>query len=301
MSLTEVAQRCVDNLENKLQRVKYSLRPQGFSHSSEEQILRKYIVELLPADRPRTVVDIGAGNGVRWSNSYSLFRSGWKGVGIEADDRKFNQLTRTYKSFPLAHACHTRADPANIGSLLKSLDVETDFSVLSLDIDGNDYWVLKAILSEFRPALIVTEINEKIPPPLRFLVKYDPHFQLRRHFFGYSIAVLEDLCEEHNYGILELEYNNAFVAPREIGGSRFIDAATAYAKGYRDRPDRKQRFSSNFELEALNSLTPEQAIEFLRVFYSQEEGKYYLTRDKEAFGKQLRASQPLSANLSHHQ
>ncbi len=287
MSLTKVAQRCVDNLENKLQRVKYSLRPQGFSHSSEEQILRKYIDELLPADRPRTVVDIGAGNGVRWSNSYSLFRSGWKGVGIEADDRKFAQLTRTYKSFPLAHACHGRADPVNIGSLLKSLDVERDFSVLSLDIDGNDYWVLKAILSEFRPGLIVTEINEKIPPPLRFLVKYDANFQLRRHFFGYSISVLADLCEEHNYGILELEYNNAFVAPREIAGNRFIDTATAYARGYRDRPDRKHRFSLNFELETLNSLTPEQAIGFLRAFYSQEEGKYYLTGDKEALGKQL--------------
>lgn len=58
---------------------------------------------------------------------------------------------------------HYRADPNSIGSLLKSFDIERNLSVLSLDIDGNDYWVLKAILSEFRPALIVTEINEKIP------------------------------------------------------------------------------------------------------------------------------------------
>ena len=287
MSLTEVAQRCVDILEYKLQRVRYSRRPQGFSHSSEEQILRKYIDELLPIIHQHSVVDIGAGNGVRWSNSYSLFRSGWKGVGIEADERKFAQLTRVYKNFPLAHACHSQADPANICSLLKSLDVEKDFSVLSLDIDGNDYWVLKAILTEFRPALIVTEINEKIPPPLRFLVKYDPAFQLRRHFFGYSIAMLGDLCDEYDYGILELEYNNAFIARRDIAAGRFIDAATAYSRGYRDRPGRQERFSANFELEALNSLPPAQAIEFLNEFYSSEKGKYYLSLDKEALAKAL--------------
>ena len=287
MSLTEVAQRCVDILEYRLQRVRYSRRPQGFSHSSEEQILRKYIDELLPVVHQRTVVDIGAGNGVRWSNSYSLFRSGWKGVGIEADERKFAQLTRSYKNFPLAHACHSQADPANICSLLKSLCVEKDFSVLSLDIDGNDYWVLKAILTEFRPALIVTEINEKIPPPLRFLVKYDPAFQLRRHFFGYSIAMLADLCEEYDYGILELEYNNAFIARRDIAGDRFIDSDTAYSRGYKDRPGRQERFSSNFELEVLNSLPPAKAIEFLDDFYSLEKGKYYLSLDKEALAKAL--------------
>jgi hypothetical protein len=213
MSLAKAAQRCVENLEHELQRVKYSLRRQGFSYSSEERILSKYIAELLPQDHPRTVVDIGAGNGVRWSNTYSLFLSGWKGVGIEADSGKFARLVRAYKNLPQAQACHSTADRDNIVPLLKSLGIERDLSVLSLDIDGNDYWVLKAILLEFRPALIITEINEKIPPPLRFLFKYAPNSQLRHHFFGYSIGVLEDLCEQHDYGILELEYNNAFISP----------------------------------------------------------------------------------------
>jgi len=150
---------------------------------------------------------------VRWSNTYSLFLSGWKGVGIEADSGKFARLVRAYKNLPQAQACHSTADRDNIVPLLKSLGIERDLSVLSLDIDGNDYWVLKAILLEFRPALIITEINEKIPPPLRFLFKYAPNSQLRHHFFGYSIGVLEDLCEQHDYGILELEYNNAFISP----------------------------------------------------------------------------------------
>ncbi len=102
MSLAKAAQRCVESLEHELQRVKYSLRRQGFSYSSEERILSKYIAGLLPHNHSRTVVDIGAGNGVRWSNTYSLLQKGWKGVGIEADGEKFSRLVRAYKNFPQA-------------------------------------------------------------------------------------------------------------------------------------------------------------------------------------------------------
>lgn len=287
MSLAKAAQRCVESLEHELQRVKYSLRRQGFSYSSEERILSKYIADLLPRDHSHTVVDIGAGNGVRWSNTYSLFQKGWKGVGIEADSERFSRLLRAYKNLPNAHACHSTADPDNIVPLLKSLNVESGFSVLSVDIDGNDYWVLKAVLSAFRPALIVTEINEKIPPPLRFLCKYTPDSHLRHHFYGYSIAVLEDLCEEHDYGLLELEYNNAFIAPRELAQSHFVDAESAYGRGYRDRTDRKEKFASNLDMETLHALSPDQGTTFLREFYAKESGKYYLATDRESLAKQL--------------
>ncbi|MCA1555263.1 MAG: hypothetical protein LC747_01090, partial [Acidobacteria bacterium] len=44
----------------------------------------------------------------------------------------------------------------------------------------------------------------------------------------------------HNYAILEVEYNNAFLAPRELPGVEPRDAATAYAQGYVERPDRQE-------------------------------------------------------------
>ena len=290
MNLAKAAEHYVETLEHSLQRVRYSLRRQGFSQWSEQQILSKYIDELLPPNHSKTVVDIGAGNGIRWSNTYSLFLSGWRGVGIEADSRKFARLERAYRKLPQARACHETADPDNIVPLLKSLGMEKNFSVLSIDIDGNDYWVLKAILCEFRPALVVTEINEKIPPPLRFLFKYAPNSQLRHHFFGYSIAVLEDLCDRFDYGILQLEYNNAFIAPRELKGARFVDAETAYVDGYRNRPDRKERFAANLDMEILHSLSAERGIEFLNDFYANERGKYFLAADREGLAKQLQVS-----------
>jgi len=269
-------------IELALQKVKYSLRGR-FSHADEQRILARLIEKLLPQDWPRTVVDIGAGNGVRWSNSYALLLSGWKALGIEADPRKYALLKKAYANFPEAHASNALADPQNIETLLREFGVEKNFGVLCLDIDGNDYWVLDAILSEFRPGLVVTEINENIPPPFRFAVKFDPDFQLRYHFYGYSIAALEDLCRKHNYGILELEYNNAFLAPAELGAAEFRPAEAVYKQGYLDRPERQQRFASNIDMEAVHSLSPEEGMRFLQDFYAADEGNYYLAADEETF------------------
>lgn len=275
MSFSKTAQHYGGLLDLTLQKARYSLRKR-FSHSDEQQILRQYIDELVPKDRPRTVVDIGAGNGVRWSNSYALVREGWNALGIEADPHKYELLSKVYRSFPNAQACNRRVQPDSINSLLESLEIDKDFSVLCLDIDGNDYWLLDAILSSFRPRLIVTEINEKIPPPIRFVIKYGPAFELRHHFYGYSIAALGDLCARHDYGILRLEYNNAFVAPRELAGDRFIGASRAYEYGYRNRADRKKRFSPNFDVDVLLSMSPEDGVKFLKQFYAKDEGNYYL-------------------------
>lgn len=283
MNFQQTARDYLTGIEYRLQRAKYAFRGGNFSHSREQQIIWGYVDQLLPEHTPRYAIDIGAGNGIRWSNTYSLFLSGWQGFGVEADDRKFVQLERAYRDLPNVMARHSQIDPDNVISVLREFNTPKDFGVLSLDIDGNDYWVLRAILKEFRPALVVTEINEKIPPPLRFVVKPERNFQLRHHFYGYSISALEDLCELNNYGILALEYNNAFIAPLEIARGRVVDASTAYQNGYKNRADRKERFSTNLDLEPVLAMTPSNAIGSLNQFYSKEAGKYHLTEDKVAF------------------
>ena len=153
-----------------------------------------------------------------------------------------------------------------------------DFGVLSLDIDSYDYWVLDAVLEGYRPRVVVTEINEKVPPPVRFVVRYDPDFRLQHHFFGYSIASLEELCARHGYVLLALEYNNAFIAPRELAaGLPQLDAATAYRRGYLERADRRERFPRNHDMEPLHSMSPAQSVAFLRNFFARHEGKYDLS------------------------
>jgi len=280
MSFRKSALNYFRRLDDRRRQAKLSRNSGGFSRWNEEKILKRLIGELLPAGHHHSAVDIGAGDGIRWSNTYALFSQGWRGLGVEGDSRKVVKLARAYQRYPNAFACRTRVTPRTVIPLLHAYEIEKDFSVLSLDIDGNDYWVLRALLAEFRPRLIVTEINEKIPPPIRFIVKYNPDFELRHHFFGYSIASLADLCAEFDYSIVALEYNNAFLAANELPGVKALDAGTAYREGHRDRPDRKEKFALNYDMETIHSLSPEAGVSFLDEFYEKYPGEYYLSLAK---------------------
>lgn len=245
-----------------------------FSNFDEQQIVEKYIAQLSIDNE--TIVDIGAGDGMRRSNSYSLIANGWVGLGIEYDPRAFAKLADAYRHYPNAFACRFKVDPENICALLASYGVERDLGILSLDIDSYDFYVLDAVLTRFRPRLVITEINEKVPPPIRFVADVDPDFVMKDHFFGYSITALAELLEKHDYAMLELEYNNAFIAPAELAGVNPIGVTKAYETGYLHRSDRREKFKPNADMEILHSMTADQGVEYLNNFFSAFKGKYQI-------------------------
>ena len=260
------------DLQFAARRLRAGLGRVTFSTFGEQQIIDKYIDRL--AIDERVAVDIGAGDGIRGSNTYHLFRSGWRGIGVEADEAKYARLKSAYRGLAGVTAVSSLVQPSTVAELLSSYHVPRNLGVLSLDIDGNDYWVLDAILADFRPQLVVSEYNEKIPTPIRFVVNYDPAFTLRHHFFGYSIAKLKDLLDKHDYVLLEVEYNNVFIAPAESAGQYGVDIDTAYRAGYLDRPDRRAKFATNDNMEPLYSMPAEDALSFLTEFYKAQAGKY---------------------------
>jgi hypothetical protein len=100
---------------------------------------------------------------------------------------------------------------------------------------------------------------------------------LQHHFFGYSIAKLNDLLEKHGYVLLEVEYNNVFLAPAELPKAKNTDVLTAYREGYADRTDRREKFRSNHDMEILQNLNPAETVKFLDNFYARHKGKYEIS------------------------
>lgn len=262
------------DLEFWTQHAKIINKNRHFSNFGEQEIIEKYIKLLDMERQSKTIVDIGAGDGIRKSNSYKLFLDGWRGIGIEGGSENAARLANAYKYLDNAFACRCFVTPENVVNLLKTYSIEKDFGILSLDIDGYDYWVLDAVLSQYRPRLIVSEYNEKIPPPIKFTVNFIPDFELRHHFFGYSLSKLEELLAKHDYVLLEIEYNNVFLAPAELDGAKAVEIVKAYREGYVDRADRKEKFKTNANMEELLTMKPEDGIEFLKRFYAEHEGEY---------------------------
>ncbi|MBI3663847.1 MAG: hypothetical protein HY234_12465 [Acidobacteria bacterium] len=256
----------------KVQRVR---GPENPVHSAfDEQIIVQDYLRQLPLGE-NFCVDIGASDGITCSNTYALFGAGWPGLAVECDGEKFAALAEHYKRFPGARLCNGRVTPENVVEVLKSHSVPERFTFLSLDIDGYDYFVLAAILQSFRPSLICTEINEKIPPPIKFTVKWDPGYRWATdHFYGQSISQLATLCERHGYALVRLEFNNAFLISQEICPVPALTPDAAYRRGYAERPNRLEKTPWNADVDLLLRLPPEEGVEFIRSYFAKYEGKY---------------------------
>ncbi|MES2381879.1 MAG: hypothetical protein V4538_12610 [Bacteroidota bacterium] len=258
-----------------LKLVKPALEKKHYSFGDEEITIKKYL-DMLPLSN-KLCVDIAASDGVSISNTYFLYKSGWGGIAVELDPIKFSMLAEYYKTFENVNLLKVRVVPNNVVAILESCECPKDFAFLSLDIDSYDHFVLDQILSSYRPRLICIEINEKIPPPISFTVTYDDdHYWKGDHFYGQSISKCAELCEKHNYDIVELQYNNLFVIPKEINKNKALSAEEAYDAGYRSKADRKEKFPYNSDMEELLTMTKEDAIRAVNNKFEKYKGKYII-------------------------
>lgn len=217
-------------------------------------------------------IDIGCSDASSESQSEFLLDHGWSGLMFEYDETKFkNQQSRM--SGRNVKVINEKVTPDNILDLLKSNNVPLDF-YLSLDIDGYDYFVLEKILSEYKPSFIVSEINEKIPPNIKFSVSYHPEYWWDvSHFYGYSISMIEDLLEKNELKILELDYNNVIL----VKGVQEESIVDIYNSGYLHKSDRKDRFSYNQDFEEIYDLPKNLQIDFINSKFEKHKGKFIIS------------------------
>ena len=108
--MVKKAQRYLNRLGLHLERAKQRLRRSGFSNFDEERMLAEYVARLVTDEAARVAVDVGAGDGIRGSNTYALFLRGWRGVGFEGDGRRARRLARAYRSLEGVEARHALVD-----------------------------------------------------------------------------------------------------------------------------------------------------------------------------------------------
>ena len=249
------------------------LRRRRGSNFAEADIIKSWLSRVPP--RHRMYVDIAAGDGETMSNTLALARAGWDGVAVEADPDEFSRLAHAYARYPRVHATPWLVTPDNVVELLRAHEVPREFGLLSLDIDGYDHFVLARLLEEFRPGLICAEINEAIPPPVRFTVTYTPgHAWAKDHFYGQSLAMLDVLRARHDYALVQVEYNNAFLLPAECSPIPSRPVAEAYREGYLARADRLSRLPWNREVEFLQTLSPHEVVSALNARFARYAGRY---------------------------
>jgi hypothetical protein len=113
---------------------------------------------------------------------------------------------------------------------------------------------------------------------VRFVVKYDPGFRWNvDKFFGHSLASAQALCDRRAYAIVRVEYNNAFLAPRELLAGAGLEALTperAYRGGCVERADRAARFPWNADVDRLRDLPPAEVVAWAERHFEKYRGRF---------------------------
>jgi hypothetical protein len=133
----------------------------------------------------------------------------------------------------------------NINQLIGDAGFSGDIGILSVDIDGNDYWVWERI-EVVNPVIIVVEWNSVFGSDHAISIPYDPAFQREKAhysnlFWGASIAAFEHLAARKGYALLgsnTVGNNLFFVRNDRLGRLTPLTAAEAYVESrFRDSRD----------------------------------------------------------------
>ena len=228
-------------------------------------------------------VDLGASDGLNYSCTYPLYKKGWSGLCVELDDTKFLKLTYLYRYFKNVKLQNVKITPNNVVEILISGDVKKEFEFLNIDIDSYDLEVMEKILkSEYRPALLSMEINEKMPPEIFFSVKYEKnHYWKGDHFYGCSLAAANEVLSKFDYSLISLEWDNAIFMFNKYISKFNIKKKTvleAYDDGYRYRLGRKERYYYNLNLDKWLEMPTEEVLEDINKYFSMYKGKFVLRK-----------------------
>lgn len=225
-------------------------------------------------------VDIGASDGVKWSNTARLALNQWQGVCFEYDPQKVGSMAQTYNKLDPVCVCRAKMMPTNVLDFFRAFAIPKDLGVLSIDIDSYDYFILEELFkASWRPSIIISEINILIPPPLKFTILFNENFWWQEdEFQGYSLSLLESLCEKYNYALVHLEWNNAFLVAKELLPTHHLTASQAFERHVLGNTVDKEWMEYDYKLaESLFRMPPQQAYAYFDNRFKSRAGNYSLT------------------------
>lgn len=190
-----------------------------FSQHDEDGIIAEIFRRIGVTNR--TFVEFGVGP-ANENNTLLLLVQGWNGVWIEKQERSVARI-RERCAIPLREGrlklVEAFITAETIEELFTQAGVPEALDLLSIDIDGNDYWVWNAI-RRFRPRVVVIEYRTHLGPTTDAVMRYNPKWVWGHGHknFGASLKALERLGREKGYALVACDFagTNAFFVQQEL-------------------------------------------------------------------------------------
>lgn len=187
-----------------------------FSQAGDDGIIQYLINKVYIPET--TFIEFGVENYVESNTRFLLKHNNWSGLVIDGSEKAVSYIKTDdiYWQHELK-ALQSFITAENINELISSQGIKGEIGLLSVDIDGNDYWVWKAI-TVVDPVIVVAEYNSVFGIERAITVPYRPDFvRSKEHYshlyFGASLKALCMLAEEKGY---------AFVGSNSIGNNAYF-------------------------------------------------------------------------------
>lgn len=203
-----------------------------FSQWGEDGIIQ-HLVNSLPI-RNRTFIEFGVEDFSEANCRFLMMKDNWSGMVIDGSQSNIDSIMSRYWfwRFDLRAEC-AFIDRDNIGDLLARSGFDRDLGILSVDIDGVDYFVLEKV-TDWRPAIIIVEYNPVFGYDRALTVPYDPSFyRTRAHssnlYYGANLPAFDHLLAPRGYSLVGVnqQRSNAFFVRNELLNDRVAQVQVA--------------------------------------------------------------------------
>ena len=206
----------------------------AFSQFGDDGIIQYLIHRLAPL--PDSFVEFGVGNYRESNTRFLLLNNNWRGLIMDSSEDFIRSIRNDeiyWRHALTANCAFINRD--NINDLLRGAGFIGEIGLLSIDIDGNDYWVWEKI-DIVDPVIVIMEYNSIFGPDLAVTVPYDPQFVRHQvhfsgQFWGASLPALTLLAERKGYSLVgcNIGGNNAyFVRKNKVGTLPVLFAREAF-------------------------------------------------------------------------
>lgn len=177
-----------------------------YSQYGEDGIIQHFL-SLISTEHSlsKWCVEFGAWDGKFLSNTFNLVENfSYKAVYIEGSPKHFQSLRRNMAHFDVI--CINKYIGIDVNNsldyVLKDTPIPDDFDILSIDIDGCDFYIFQSI-KHYRPKIVIIEYNPTIPNDVYFVQHAD--FSVNH---GSSASAIQELARSKNYTVVAITKTN---------------------------------------------------------------------------------------------
>jgi hypothetical protein len=195
-----------------------------FSQWGEDGIIQ-FLIDKVPI-KNKIFVEFGIGSYSECNSRFLLKNNNWSGLVIDGSPQNIQRLQQ--ESLCWQYNLQTECSfitKDNINQIISDKNISGDIGILSVDIDGNDYWIWD-VINCIQPRIVICEYNSLFGATKKVTTIYDPKFVITdAHFsglfWGASIGAFDYLAKQKGYSLVgsNTAGNNIFFIRNDVLGN----------------------------------------------------------------------------------